>query len=81
MAEITLDTITKDEIIQMAKYIQELEQINKDQKGYILQLQKQLSNAGKRLAQMSKQQQSVGLNTTPIVVEAATLDLPTLNKG
>ncbi len=80
MAEITLDTITKDEIIQMAKYIQELEQINKDQKGYILQLQKQLSNAGKRLAQMSKQQQSVGLNVTPIVVEAATLDLPTLNK-
>lgn len=80
MAEITLDTITKDEIIQMAKYIQELEQMSKDQRGYILQLQKQLSNAGKRLAQMSKQQQSVGLNTTPIIVEAATLDLPTLNK-
>ena len=47
--EVTLDTITKEDIIEMAKYIQQLEQLNKDQAGYILQLQQQLTNAGKNL--------------------------------
>ena len=54
MKEITLDNITKEDIIAMAQYIQQMEQLNKDQKGYILQLQKQLSNAGKRLSEFHK---------------------------
>jgi hypothetical protein len=47
--KITLDNIQNEDIIQMAKYIQNLEQMNKDQYGYILQLQTQLKNAGKKL--------------------------------
>jgi hypothetical protein len=47
--EVTLDNIEQKDIIAMAQYIQQLEQVTKDQKGYILQLQKQLGNAGKKL--------------------------------
>ena len=64
--EVTLDTITKEDIIQMAKYIQQLEQLNKDQGGYILQLQQQLTNAGKNLKkfhEMYKQQSGGGIST------------------
>ncbi len=74
--EVTLDNISKEDIVEMAKYIQQLEQLSKDQRGYILQLQKQLSNAGKKLAQFHQQQHSN--NST--IVETATLELPTLKK-
>lgn len=77
--EVTLDNIEKEDILQMARYIQELEQMNKDQAGYILQLQQQLTNLGKRISD-ARRAQSVGTITTEIV-EAATLELPTLKKG
>ena len=51
MKEVTLDNITKEDIIAMAQYIQQMEQLNKDQRGYILQLQQQLTNAGKKLSE------------------------------
>ena len=76
MKEVTLDNIEQKDIIAMAEYIQQLEQLSKDQRGYILQLQKQLSNAGKKLSQFHQQQHSN--NST--IVETATLELPTLNK-
>ena len=65
MKEVTLDNIEKEDILQMAKYIQELEQLNKDQRGYILQLQQQLTNAGKKLQQFHQmyQQQTNNINT------------------
>lgn len=66
MKEVTLDNITKEDIIAMAQYIQQLEQLNKDQKGYILQLQKQLSNAGKRLSEFHKLYKT---NTNPNNIE------------
>ncbi len=50
--KITLDNIQNEDIIQMAKYIQNLEQMNKDQYGYILQLQTQLKNARKKLKEL-----------------------------
>ena len=77
MKEVTIENISKEEIVEMAKYIQQLEQLSKDQRGYILQLQKQLSNAGKKLAQFHQQQHSN--NST--IVETATLELPTLKKS
>lgn len=77
MAEIKLDTITKEEIIEMAKYIQQLEQLSKDQRGYILQLQQQLSNAGKKLSEFHKRASNI---TMQPIVTAATLELPTLIK-
>ena len=77
MKEVTIENISKEEIVEMAKYIQQLEQLSKDQRGYILQLQKQLSNAGKKLAQFHQQQHSN--NST--IVETATLELPTLKKN
>jgi flagellar biosynthesis chaperone FliJ len=55
MAKITLETISKEEIIQMAQYIQQLEQLTKDQKGYIIQLQAQLMQRGKQLANAKQQ--------------------------
>jgi flagellar biosynthesis chaperone FliJ len=76
MAEIKLDTITKEEIIEMAKYIQQLEQLSKDQRGYILQLQQQLSNAGKKLSEFHQR----ASHTTQPIVTSATLELPTLIK-
>ena len=76
MAEIKLDTITKEEIIEMAKYIQQLEQLSKDQRGYILQLQQQLTNAGKKLSEFHQR----ASHTKQTVVETATLKLPTLIK-
>jgi thioesterase domain-containing protein len=75
--EVTLDNIEQKDIIAMAQYIQQLEQVTKDQKGYILQLQKQLGNAGKKLAQFHKQQHS----DNTMIVEASTLELPTLKKN
>jgi len=74
--EITIDTITKEEIVEMAQYIQQLEQLSKDQRGYILQLQQQLTNAGKKLAEFHQR----ASHTKQTVVETATLELPTLNK-
>lgn len=62
MAEITLDNISKEEIIQMAKYIQQLEQITSDQKGYIIQLQAQLMQRGKQLNQMRRVQAEPAIN-------------------
>ena len=76
MAEIKLDTITKEEIIEMAKYIQQLEQLSKDQRGYIFQLQQQLTNAGKKLSEFHQR----ASHTTQPIVETATLKLPTLIK-
>lgn len=55
MAQLTLDTISKEEIIHMAKYIQQLEQLTKDQKGYIIQLQAQLIQRGKQLTNAKQQ--------------------------
>lgn len=73
--EVTLDNITNEDIIAMANYIQQLEQLNKDQRGYILQLQQQLTNAGKKLSefhQMYRQQQG---NVTTFVEVESKLDL------
>ncbi len=55
--EVTLDTIEKEDILEMAKYIQQLEQLTKDQRGYIIQLQQQLTNVGKRIQQARTQAQ------------------------
>ena len=75
--EITIDTITKEEIVEMAQYIQQLEQLSKDQRGYILQLQQQLTNAGKKLAEFHKQASKI---VRQPIVETATLELPTLKR-
>lgn len=48
---ITLDNITKEQIVEMAKYIQQLEQIVKDQKGYIIQLQTMIQQRNSQLKQ------------------------------
>jgi hypothetical protein len=53
-----------------------LEQLSKDQRGYILQLQQQLSNAGKKLSEFHQR----ASHTTQPIVTAATLELPTLIK-
>ena len=66
MKEVTLDNIEKEDIIAMANYIQQLEQVNKDQGGYILQLQQQLTNLGKRFKEI---QQSRGSDTIATFVE------------
>lgn len=50
MKEVTLDNITKEDIIVMAKTIQQYEQLVKDQQGYILQLQTQLRQRTGQLA-------------------------------
>ena len=70
--EVTLDTIEKEDILQMAKYIQQLEQLTKDQRGYILQLQQQLQNVGKRMQQAKRHSES---NTETFIVQEAKLDL------
>ena len=66
MKEVTLDNIEKEDIIAMANYIKQLEQTNKDQGGYILQLQQQLTNFGKRFKEM---QQSRGSDSITTFVE------------
>ena len=71
--EVTLDTIEKEDILEMAKYIQQLEQLTKDQRGYILQLQQQLTNVGKRIKQA--QHQANNPHTETIVVQNAKLEL------
>ena len=48
--EVTLDNITKEDIIVMAKTIQQYEELIKAQKGYIIQLQTQLSQRSQQLA-------------------------------
>lgn len=65
--EVTLDNIEKEDILQMAKYIQQLEQLTKDQRGYILQLQQQLLNAGKKMQEQKSNSQ--------FIVQSASLDL------
>lgn len=65
--EVTLDNIEKEDILQMAKYIQQLEQLTKDQRGYILQLQQQLLNAGKKIQQQK--------SDTEFIVQSASIDL------
>lgn len=79
MKEITLDNITKEEIVEMAQYIQQLEQLSKDQRGYILQLQQQLTNVGKKMAEVKRAQGMGGITTE--VISSATLELPTLNRN
>ena len=69
MKEVTLDNIQKEDIIAMANYIQQLEQVNKDQGGYILQLQTQLTNLGKRFKQL---QQTQGSDSVTTFVEVET---------
>lgn len=63
MKEVTLDNIQKEDIIAMANYIQQLEQVNKDQGGYIIQLQTQLTNLGKRFKQLQQTQGSDSVTT------------------
>ena len=48
--EVTLDNITNEDIILMAKTIKQYEELIKAQKGYIIQLQTQLSQRSKQLA-------------------------------
>ena len=79
MKEVTLDNITKEEIVEMAQYIQQLEQLSKDQRGYILQLQQQLTNVGKKMAEVKRAQSTGGITTE--VISSATLELPTLNRN
>lgn len=74
--EVTLDNIEKEDILAMAQYIQQLEQLNKDQAGYILQLQQQLSNAGKKLQQFHQMyQQQNGTTITTFTEVEGKLDL------
>ena len=47
----TADDITREEIIQLAQWAQQLEQLVKDQKGYIIQLQTQLQQRNHQLQQ------------------------------
>lgn len=72
--EVTLDNIQKEDILAMAEYIQQLEQLNKDQRGYILQLQQQLTNAGKKLSEFHKMAQQQNKITTIVEVDSK-LDL------
>ena len=67
MKEVTLDNIEKEDILAMANYIQQLEQRNKDQYGYILQLQTQLTNLGKRFKQFQQSQGSDTITTFEVV--------------
>ena len=73
--EVTLDNIEKEDILQMAKYIQELEQLNKDQRGYILQLQQQLTNAGKKLSEFHRMYQEQTNNISTFVEVKGDLEL------
>jgi hypothetical protein len=76
MKEVTLDNIEKEDILAMAEYIQQLEQLNKDQRGYILQLQQQLTNAGKKLQQFHQMyKQDNGSTITTFMEVDAKLDL------
>jgi hypothetical protein len=67
MKEVTLDNIEKEDILAMANYIQQLEQVNKDQGGYIIQLQTQLTNLGKRFKQMQQSQGSDSVTTFEVI--------------
>ena len=73
--EVTLDNIEKEDIIAMAEYIQQLEQLNKDQRGYILQLQQQLTNAGKKLSEFHQRYRDEQGIVTNYVEVNAKLDL------
>ena len=75
MKEVTLDNIEKEDILAMAEYIQQLEQLNKDQRGYILQLQQQLTNAGKKLSEFHQMYQQQQNNVTTFVEVTGKLDL------
>ena len=59
----------------MARYIQELEQLNKDQRGYILQLQQQLTNAGKKLSEFHRMYQEQTNNISTFVEVKGDLEL------
>ena len=73
--EVTLDNIEKEDILAMAQYIQQLEQLNKDQRGYILQLQQQLQNAGKKLSEFHQMYQQQNNNITTFVSVDSKLEL------
>lgn len=60
MKEVTLDNITKEDIIVMAKTIQQYEQLVKEQQGYIIQLQTQLKQRGYQLKQTKAELGSIG---------------------
>ena len=73
--EVTLDNIEKEDILAMAQYIQQLEQLNKDQRGYILQLQQQLQNSGKKLSEFHQMYQQQNNNITTFVSVDSKLEL------
>jgi len=71
--EITLDNITKEEILLMAQTIQKYEQLIKDQRGYIIQLQTQLNQRRREVAGLK--QTMVNEDITTFEVQDGTLEL------
>jgi hypothetical protein len=71
--EITLDNITKEEILLMAKTIQKYEQLIKDQRGYIIQLQTQLNQRRREVAGLK--QTMVNEDITTFEVQDGKLEL------
>ena len=65
--EVTLDNITKEDILAMAQTIQQYEQLIKAQKGYIIQLETQLGQRNKQVRDLKSQQDTI---TNFIEVEA-----------
>jgi hypothetical protein len=73
MKELTLENITNEDIVEMAKYILQLEQITKDQKGYIIQLETMIQQ---RNSQLKKANEQIwGVPTTPFIEVEGKLEL------
>jgi flagellar biosynthesis chaperone FliJ len=75
MEKITLETITPEQIVEMAKYIQQLEGVIKDQRGYIIQLETMIQQRNSQLKQANQQIGSQGIYTRFDVVEETKLDI------
>ena len=63
MEQITLENITKDQIVEMAKYIQQLETSLKEHKGYIMQLETMIQQRNSQLKKANELQPSIGVYT------------------
>jgi hypothetical protein len=70
---ITLENITQEDIIEMAKTIQQMEQLINEQRGYIIQLQTMIQQRNSQLKQAV--QPSVGINTNNFISVEGTIDL------
>lgn len=65
------NNVSKEDVLAMAQYIQTLEQMLKDQKGYIIQLETMIQQRNSQL----RQQQQINNDINNAVEVKATLDL------